>query len=122
MWHKHLDNNYFISQLYDEVPEIINTEILKIQINREGQMLTVAFTMPKYADNPPKKWNLSDYNSIIVELDFSVIEELSLTYNSIELLAGDLKFDSNDNVLLDVSISENIDISIKAHANNSMLL
>ena len=116
MWHKHLANNYFISKLYDEVPEIINTEILKIQINREGQMLTVAFTMPKYADNPPKKWNLSDYNSIIVELDFSVIEELSLTYNSIELLAGDLKIDSNDNGLLDVSISGTIDVSFKAHA------
>ena len=32
MWHKHLDNNYFISKLYDEDPKIINTEILKIKI------------------------------------------------------------------------------------------
>ena len=39
MWHKHLDNNYFISKLYDEVPELINTEILKIQINREGEKI-----------------------------------------------------------------------------------
>ena len=79
MWHKHLDNNYFISKLYDEVPEIINTKILKIQINREG-------------------------------------EELSLTYNGKESLSGDIKIESNDNGLLDVSISGTVNLTFKAYA------
>jgi len=116
MWHKHLDNNYFISKLYDEVPKIINTKILKIQINREGEELTVAFKVPKYADNPPKKWNLANNNSIIVEIDFSELEELSLTYNSKELLSGDIKIELNDNGLLDVSISGTVNLTFKAYA------
>src|SRR5690625_5493272 len=69
--------------------------------------------MPKYADNPPKKWSLSN-NTIIVELDFSEIEELSLTYNSKEFLSGDIKIESNDNGLLDVSISGTVDLNFRA--------
>jgi len=113
MWHEHLRDNYFISQLYDEVPELINTEIMNIQINREGEKVTVSFKMPKYADNPPEKWSLSN-NTIIVELDFSEIEELSLTYNSKEFLSGDIKIESNDNGLLDVSISGTVDLNFRA--------
>src|SRR5690625_6292466 len=115
MWHKHLDNNYFISQLYDEVPELINTEILHIQINREGEKLTIKFLMPKYADNPPKKWKLLDNNSVVVELDFYGVEELSLTYNSKEFLSGDIKIESNDNGLFDVNISGTVDVSFKSN-------
>src|SRR5690625_2896823 len=116
MWHKHLDNNYFISKLYDEVHEIINTKILKIQINREGDEFTISFMMPKYADNPPKKWILANNNSIIGELDFAEIEELTLTYNSKELLSGDIKIELNDNGLLDVSISGTVNLTFKAYA------
>jgi len=116
MWHKHLDNNYFISQLYDEVPEIINTEIINIQINHEGEEFTISFMMPRYADTPPKKWNLAKNNSIIVELDFSEVEELSLTYNSKEFLSGDIKIELNDNGLLDVSVSGTVNLTFKAYA------
>src|SRR5690625_316277 len=116
MWHKHLENNYFLSKLYDEVPEIINTEILHIQINHEGDKLTILFMMPKYADNPPEKWNSSSYNSVIVELDFHEVEELSLTYNGKEFMSGDIKIESNDNGLLDVSISGTVDLTFKAYS------
>src|SRR5690625_439171 len=116
MWHKHLDNNYIISKLYDEVPEIINTEILHIQVNHEGDKLTILFMMPKYADNPPEKWNSLSYNSAIVELDFYEVEELSLTYNGKEFMSGDIKIELNDNELLDVSISGTVDVSFKAYA------
>jgi len=116
MWHKHLDNNYFISKLYDEVPEIIDTEIINIQINHEGEEFTISFMMPRYADNPPKKWILANNNSIIVELDLSEIEELTLTYNSKELLSGDIKIELNDNGLLDVSISGTVNLTFKAYA------
>ena len=72
--------------------------------------------MPKYADNPPKKWILLNNNSIIVELDFHEVEGLSLTYNGKESLSGDIKIELNDNELLDVSISGTVDVSFKAYA------
>src|SRR5690625_5578284 len=72
--------------------------------------------MHKYADNPPKKWNLANNNSIIVEIDFHEVEELSLTYNGKESLSGDIKIESNDNELLDVSISGTVDLTFKAYA------
>jgi len=71
--------------------------------------------MPKYADNPPKKWSLSN-NTIIVELDFSEIEELSLTYNGKESLSGDIKIELNDNELLDISISGTVDLTFRAYS------
>jgi len=114
MWHKHLGNNYFISQLYDEVPELINTRILNIEIEDEGERLTVLFMMPKYADNPPKKWRLSPYNRVIVKLGFYDIEELSLTYNSKEFLSGDIKIESKNN-RVDVNISGTLNLWFKAH-------
>src|SRR5690625_4167335 len=110
MWHKHLDNNYFISKLYDEVPEIIN-----IQINHEEDKLTILFMMPKYADNPPKKWILLNNNSIIVELDFHEVEELSLTYNGKESLSGDIKIESNGKGLFAVSISRTVNLNFKSY-------
>ena len=114
MWHKDLRNNYFISQFYNEVPELLNTEILHIQINREGEKLSIKFMMPKYADNPPKKWKLLNNNSVVVELDFYGIEELSLTYNSKEFLSGDIKIESNGNGLFAVNISGTVDVSFKS--------
>src|SRR5690625_7577569 len=71
--------------------------------------------MPRYADHPPSKWSLSN-NSIIVEIDFSEVEELSLTYNSKEFLSGDIKIELNDNGLLDVSISGTVDLTFKAYS------
>ena len=72
--------------------------------------------MPRYADHPPSKWSLSNNNSIIVEIDTSELEELSLTYNSKEFLSGDIKIESNDNGLLDVSISGTVDLTFKAYS------
>src|SRR5690625_5375808 len=103
-----------ISQLYDEVTELLNTEILHIQINREGEKLSIKFMMPKYADNPPKKWKLSPYNRVIVKLGFYDIEELSLTYNSKKFLSGDIKIESENN-RLDVNISGTLNLWFKAH-------
>src|SRR5690625_5788952 len=100
MWHKHLDENYFISKLYDEVPGLINTRILNIEIEDEGERLTVLFMMPKYADNPPKKGRVSPYNRVRVKLGFYGIEELSITYNSKEFLAGEIQKDSQNNMLI----------------------
>jgi len=70
--------------------------------------------MPKYADNPPKKWVLLNNNSIIVELDFHEVEELSLTYNSKEFLSGDIKIESNGNGLFAVNISGTVNLNFKS--------
>lgn len=80
MWHTKLDNNKFISQLYnDEVPELTSVPILSTNLEEEGRKFSILFMMPKYADNPPGKWRALGYNSILVELNFFDIEEISLT-------------------------------------------
>src|SRR5690625_3747180 len=79
MWQQQLDNHTFISQLYNEIPELINVRILNIKIDDEGDKVSIAFVMPKYADNPPQKWELLHYHSILVELNFYDINKLSFT-------------------------------------------
>src|SRR5699024_12560739 len=91
MWQKQLDDNRFISQLYNKVPELIDIRILSTKLEDEGRKFSIVFVMPKYADNPPIKWNNSGYNSVLVELNFFDIKELSIK-------------DSNTKISVDINI------------------
>ena len=71
MWHESLDKNVFISNLYNEIPELKNVRIAQIKIVDEGDRVTLVFDMPYFADKPPKKWIDAGYNTTIVYLDFS---------------------------------------------------
>jgi len=86
MWHKLLERNDFISNLYHEIPKLINVRIIAIKITDEGRRVTIDINMPKFADNPPAKWRNSGYNTVFVELDFFDVQEFNLSYNK-----GDLR-------------------------------
>jgi len=113
MWQKQLDDNRFISQIYNEVPELIDIRILSTKLEDEGRKFSIVFVMPKYADNPPKKWKNSGYNSVLVELNFYDIKELSITASN-KKLSGDIKIDLDQTNLLNISVSGTLDLSIKA--------
>ncbi len=80
MWHNALERNQFISNLYTEVPELINVRIVAIQITDEGRRVSISFIMPKFADNVPSKWRNLGYNTVFVELDFFDVQEFDVNY------------------------------------------
>jgi len=54
--------------------------------------------MPKYADNPPIKWNNSGYNSVLVELNFFDIKELSIKASN-KKLSVDIKIELDQKLI-----------------------
>ncbi|MBE1556973.1 Imm50 family immunity protein [Sporosarcina limicola] len=81
MWFELLEGNTFISNLYNEVPQLIDVRIVAIEIADEGRKISINFIMPKYADNPPLKWRNLNYNTVFVELDFFDVQELTIKSN-----------------------------------------
>ncbi len=100
-------------QLYNEIPELINVRILNIKIDDEGDKISIAFVMPKYADNPPKKWELLNDNSILVELNFYDIKKLSFTSSNKKML-GDINIELTGQNLLQLTISGALDVKLEA--------
>ena len=69
MWYELLDNNVFITKLYDQVPDLIDIRIDQINVLDECDKVSIFFDLQKYADNPPQKWIQSKYNTVVVNID-----------------------------------------------------
>jgi len=113
MWHKVINENKFISLLYNEVPELINVNIINVKLEDQGRKVSLLFVMPEYADHPPKKWNRLKYNSIVVELNFFDVNDLSFTSTNKDL-SGDISIESNDHNTLKVRVSGTLTLSLEA--------
>lgn len=82
MWVDALNNNYFINNLYDEVPELNNIRVEEFSFLENGNEIKIIFDMPKFADYPPKKWK--GCNTISIELNFWNIMYLEFKDNFIK--------------------------------------
>lgn len=113
MWHKSLEKNIFITNLYTEIPQLVNVRISQINIADEGDRISLIFDMPCFGDKPPKKWVTSGYNTAVVQLDFFEIKEVMIKSNS-RTYRGNIEIvkDENDTVL--VSVIGSVEAKIKA--------
>ncbi|WP_255299180.1 Imm50 family immunity protein [Bacillus pseudomycoides] len=66
MWYSNLEGNRFISNLYNEAPSLLDVRIVAVKIEDEGKKISINFNMPKFADNPPKKWKDLNYNTVFI--------------------------------------------------------
>ena len=48
MWYENLDKNFFLKSLYDEIPNLKSVRIEKIELDREGQNVSLVFDLPIY--------------------------------------------------------------------------
>jgi hypothetical protein len=115
MWYKHLDQNYFLQKLYEQVPELTGIEIKIIEIKDEGRKISLHFDMPVYADYPPEKWIRAGYNTMYVEMDFFSIYELSIQSQG-PPYHSDITIHSHTGDLIDIQLHGNIEMSFKAEA------
>ncbi|MFC1894877.1 Imm50 family immunity protein [Candidatus Dependentiae bacterium] len=118
MWHEALSENYFIKKLYDKVPELHNVFIHDIHFEHEGEYLFVRFNLPRYADNPPKKWMGGNYNYIIVEVGFFYIESIDIKMISKGYFNGNIDISLDEDNFVHLNIEGSIRIHIKAKAGN----
>ncbi|MBP3950152.1 Imm50 family immunity protein [Bacillus suaedae] len=113
MWYKVLDGNKFISNLYDEIPQLINVRIEAIKIEEEGRKISINFNMPKFADNPPRKWSDLNYNTVFVELDFFDAQDLTIKSNK-DKYRGNINVELDEAGKFEVNISGSVDMKLKA--------
>lgn len=112
LWYLNLENNLFLTNLYNEVPKLKNIKIEKINIVDGGRKVTICFNMPYYAENPPQKWVNLGNNSVWIELDFYEINELEI--KSMKTMENcDLEIKYVENSFL-INITGNVYTSLKA--------
>jgi hypothetical protein len=112
MWYNNLDKNFFIKNLYKDIPKMINTRIDKINIHNQGDRISISFDMPYFADNPPKKWIEANYNTVCVHLDFFDIKNIELTSKE-RTYIGNIDIKKEDDYLI-INISGSVQACITA--------
>ncbi|MFD4707215.1 Imm50 family immunity protein [Gottfriedia sp. NPDC058432] len=112
MWYLSLENNLFLTNLYNEVPELKNIKIENINIVDGGRKVTLCFDMPIYAENPPQKWVNLGNNTVWVELDFFDISELEIkSMKTLEKCDIEIKYVENSFI---INITGTVDASMIA--------
>lgn len=115
MWHENLEGNKFIANLYTEIPKLINVRIAKVEIQDEGNRISISFDMPCFADKIPPKWQIRGYNTVNVHLDFFGIREVSLNSTQ-NTYRGNLEIQKEETGLLTVKVSGKVDMKIIAES------
>jgi hypothetical protein len=114
MWYENLDKTLFLKKLYNDVPVLTRTEIEDIILKGIGGSISIHFTMPEYADNPPKEWEEEGCNIVFVKMLFSDISELSIHTNNRSPYRGDITISSDAEKKLNIRVHGNIEMSFKA--------
>ena len=98
MWYENLDKNFFLKSLYDEIPNLKSVRIEKIELDREGQNVSLVFDLPIYPTIIPKKWQSESNNVVAVEVDFNNIELFELKYDG-GYMHGDIEIKLEDDMI-----------------------
>ncbi|HDR6300720.1 MULTISPECIES: Imm50 family immunity protein [Bacillus] len=113
MWYINLEGSRFISNLYNEAPSLSDVRIVAVKIEDEGKKISVNFNIPKFADNPPKKWKDLNYNTVFVQLDFFDIQELTLK-SSNNKYRGDINIELDKDGKFNINILGSVCMNLKA--------
>ncbi|ULO09519.1 hypothetical protein H1230_12515 [Paenibacillus sp. 19GGS1-52] len=113
MWHNILQGSKFISNLYNDVPQLKNVRISALKIQDEGRKVSIEFDIPIYTERPPQKWVDLGYNTVFVEIDFFDISDISLKSVGNKFI-GDIEIDEVESGLIIINISGSVIASITA--------
>ena len=114
MWYDLLDNNIYITKLYNKVPNLLDIKINEMNILEGGDKVRIVFNLSSYADNPPKKWIQSEYNTIVVEIDLFEIQEINMFSMSNNIYKSDINIWRDNDNYINVDIKGRFNMSIKA--------
>ena len=114
MWYDLLDNNIYITKLYNKVPNLVDIKINEMNILEEGDKVRIVFDLSSYADNPSKKWIQSEYNTTVVEIDLFEIQEINMFSMSKNIYKSDINIWRDNDNYINVDIKGRFNVSIKA--------
>ena len=79
MWIEYIQNNNFLKQLFKDVPELLNVEIERFNIDYYGKAIHLFIKLPPRIDEIPLKWKNNNYNGALIEIDFWDITQFTMS-------------------------------------------
>ena len=110
MWTDYIDNKESLDKTYGN--NLLNPlRVLRVLLNEINATLTICADLPEFPQFAPQKWIQKEANTVQIELDFVLCENINIqsfsTYNVAELRVekdelGELTFTlkSSDNLLI----------------------
>lgn len=103
MWYKEIDKIGFLLELYNDIPDLNDVQINKIEILEEGDKVTITFNMPRFADHVPEKWKKSKFDVVEIECDFIVISKFHIDFNNINFRSNMwIERDNSDKLIIKI--------------------
>lgn len=79
-WTSLLHNPEGISSVYQgNPPDLTGVRLHEAVLQVDGPTLKLRLDLPRYPDDPPRKWVAQGFNTVQVEISFSGLEEVTLT-------------------------------------------
>jgi len=82
MWYSNLAKFEKLECIYDDVPELNNICIHSIDVISNENKISIMFEMPSLPRKMPAKWEKSNCNTILCQLDFWDVEFCTFRINS----------------------------------------
>ncbi|MEV6114375.1 Imm50 family immunity protein [Streptomyces sp. NPDC052109] len=78
-WASLLHNPVGITSIYQgNPPDLIDVHLHEVVLHEDGPTLKLRLDLPRYPDQPPRKWAAQGFNTLQVEISFSGVREVTL--------------------------------------------
>lgn len=79
-WIDFIINSQPIKSIYgDCMPSLNNAEIHSIIFHRDGPTVSIKLNLNEYPLNPPKKWEMQNFNTVQIVLSFSGVKSINMS-------------------------------------------
>ncbi|MEW2283846.1 Imm50 family immunity protein [Streptomyces sp. NPDC047841] len=105
-WTSFLHSSQGIDAIYQgrSAPDLIGVQVREVVLHQNGPTLKLRLDLPRYPEQPPKKWNAQGFNTVQIEISFSGLRSLTLEGFGTDVIA-DVSLHEEGGVILDVSSS-----------------
>ncbi|QTE00590.1 hypothetical protein S1361_24880 [Streptomyces cyanogenus] len=104
-WTSFLQSSQGIDAVYQgSAPELTGVHVREVVLNEDGPTLKLRLDLPRYPDQPPKKWKAQGFNTVQIEVSFSGLRSLTLEGFGTDVNA-DMSLHREDGIILNVSSS-----------------
>ncbi|WP_367323547.1 Imm50 family immunity protein [Streptomyces sp. HUAS ZL42] len=105
-WTSLIHNPEGISAVYqDTPPDLSNVLMREVILHEDGPTLRLRVDLPRYPDQPPRKWIAQGFNTVQIELLFSGLRAIALEGFGSEVTA-DIVLAQDNGVSIEVTSPE----------------
>lgn len=78
MWTELIENPKAITAIFSAIPSLDQVQLLRITLSRDGPTVDLAIALNEYPENPSPRWEKSQSNAVVLEIQLMGISALSI--------------------------------------------